>query len=62
MLKQSTLKVEKKKTRAKPEQVLTEAERAKLEEKRTIRKQFEIFSKLYPELVEKNSIKYPIED
>ena len=38
MLKQSTLKVEKKKTRAKPEQVLTEAERAKLEEKRTIRK------------------------
>jgi len=34
----------------------------KLEEKRIIRKQLEIFSKLYPELVEKNSIRYPIED
>ena len=54
--------MEKKKSRAKPEQALTEAERAKLEEKRIIRRQLEIFSKLYPELVEKNSIKYPIED
>jgi len=33
-----------------------------LEEKKIIKRQFEIFSKLYPELVEKNSIKYPIED
>lgn len=62
LLKQSTLKVEKKKTRSKPEQALTPAEREKLEEKRVIKKQLEIFSKLYPELVEKNSIKYPIED
>ena len=52
--------MEKKKSRAKPEQALTEAERAKLEEKRIIRRQLEIFSKLYPELVEKNSIKYLI--
>ena len=62
LLKQTTLKVEKKKTRSKPELALTPAEREKLEEKRIIRKQLEIFSKLYPELVEKNSIKYPIED
>jgi hypothetical protein len=38
MLKQTTLKVEKKKSRAKPEQALTPAEREKLEEKRVTRR------------------------
>jgi hypothetical protein len=61
-LKQTTLKVEKKKSRPRPEQVLTPAERAKLEEKRLIRDQLQTFTKWYPELVEKNTIKYPIED
>jgi hypothetical protein len=42
--------------------VLSEAERERLEEKRLIKNQFAIFSNLYPELVEKNSVKYPIED
>ena len=42
--------------------MLTEAERERLEEKRMIKGQFMIFSNNYPELIEKNSIKYPIED
>lgn len=45
-----------------PEQVLTDAERERLEERRLIKNQFAIFSNLYPELVDKNSVKYPIED
>jgi hypothetical protein len=54
--------VEKKKARTRPEQVLSAAERERLEEKRLIKSQFIIFSNNYPELIEKNSIKYPIED
>lgn len=61
-MRQTTVRVEKKKSRAKPEQVFTEAEREKLEEKRLIKHQFMIFSNNYPELIEKNSIRYPIED
>lgn len=59
---QTTLKVEKKKARTRPEQVLSAAERERLEEKRLIKSQFIIFSNNYPELIEKNSIRYPIED
>jgi hypothetical protein len=33
-----------------------------LEEKKQIKNQLLIFSKLYPELVERSSVKYPIED
>ena len=54
--------MEKKKSRSRPEQPLTAAEQEKLEEKRLIKNQMLIFSKLYPELVERSTVKYPIED
>ncbi len=54
--------MEKKKSRARPEPVLSAAERERLEEKKTIKNQLLIFSKLYPELVERASVRYPIED
>jgi hypothetical protein len=40
----------------------TEAERAKEAKMKEIRNQLKIFSNIFPELVEKNQIKYPIED
>ena len=52
-------------TRKKPrrqEHVLTPAEREKLERNRLIKEQFQIFSMTYPELVERNTIRYPIPD
>lgn len=60
--RQSKLKIEKKKTRIKAESSLTPEEREKLEFKRMIRNQLQIFSKLYPELVDRTTVKYPIED
>lgn len=60
-MKQTTLKVEQRK-KTKKEHPLTPAERQKLERQKLIKNQLAIFSKCYPELVEKNSIKYPIDD
>jgi hypothetical protein len=37
-------------------------EREKLEERRLIKTQMMIFCNNYPDLIDKNSIKYPIED
>lgn len=42
--------------------VLTAAEREKLRMQNLIKSQLAVFKQYYPELIEKNSIKYPIED
>ncbi len=60
-LRQTTLKTEKRK-RVKAEVILTPAEREKIERNRLIKSQFAVFSQLYPEYVEKNSVRYPIPD
>lgn len=60
-LRQTTLKTEKRK-RVKAEHILTPAEREKIERTRLIKSQFQIFSQLYPEYVERNSVRYPIPD
>ena len=60
-LRQTTLKTEKRK-RTKAEHVLTPAEKQKIERARLIKQQFQIFSQLYPEYVERNSVRYPVPD
>ena len=60
-LRQTTLKTEKRK-RTKAEHVLTPAEREKIERTRLIKSQFQIFSQMYPEYVERSSVRYPIPD
>ena len=60
-LRQTTLRTEKRK-RAKAEHVLTPAEKEKIERNRLIKSQFAVFSQLYPEFVERNSVRYPIPD
>lgn len=44
------------------EKVLTPAEIQKIERNKLIKNQFQIFQELYPEYVERNSIRYPIPD
>lgn len=61
VLRQTTLKTEKRK-RNKPEHVLTPTELEKLERSRLIKHQFQIFGQLYPEYVERNTVRYPIPD
>ena len=46
----------------KAEIILTPAEKEKIERTRLIKSQFALFSQLYPEYVEKNSVRYPIPD
>ena len=41
---------------------MTEAEKEKLALNKLIKRQMQVFQNNYPELVEKNSIKYPIDD
>jgi hypothetical protein len=60
-LRQTTLKTEKRK-RTKAEHILTPAERENIERTRIIKSQFQLFSLVYPEYVERNSVKYPIPD
>lgn len=47
---------------AKKAEERTEAERAKEARAREIKNQFKVFARFYPELVDKHSVKYPIED
>lgn len=42
--------------------MLTDEDRVRLELRKTVKSQFLIFSKLYPELVDKQSVRYPIKD
>lgn len=60
--RQTTLKVATGKKPRRQEHVLTPAEREKIERNKLIKEQFQIFSMTYPELVERNTVRYPIPD
>ena len=60
--RQTTLKVAAGKKPRRQEHALTPAEREKLERNKLIKEQFQLFSMTYPELVERNTIRYPIPD
>ena len=46
----------------KAEHELTQEEKFRIERNRLIKQQLQIFTNAYPELVDRNSIKYPIKD